>query len=62
MMSGGSGDVWLVCSGVCLLSGECLGGVWWVSGGCLGASGGVWGVLDGVWMVFSALEKKIIAP
>ena len=58
-MSGGSGDVWLVCSGVCLLSGGCLGGVlemsgvssgvWGVSGECLGAAGGVWGMLGGVW-------------
>ena len=41
MMSGGSGDVWLVCSGVCLLSGGCLVGVWGVSGVCLGDVRGV---------------------
>ena len=28
-MSGGSGGVWLMCSGVCVLSGGCLGGVRW---------------------------------
>ena len=59
MMSGGSGDVWLVCSGVCLLSEGCLGCVWRVSGGCLGCvlemsgvSSGVLGVSGGVLVVF----------
>ena len=61
-MSAGSGAAWLNCSGVWMLSGWCLegvwrlsGGVWVVSGECLGASGGVWGVLDGVWMVLKTL-------
>ena len=48
MMSGSSGDVWLVCSGVCLLSGGCLGCVLEM----LGVSSGVWGVSGGVWGVF----------
>ena len=48
MMSGGSGDVWLVCSGVCLLSGGCLGCVLEMSG----VSSGVWGVSGGVLVVF----------
>ena len=67
-----SGGVWLMCSGVWMLtggdrwclggvwgvSGGCLGGVWGVSGECLGASGGVWGVLDGVWMVLKTLFQS----
>ena len=57
-MSGGSGAVWLMCSGVWVLSGGdrwCLVGVWGVSWEFLGASGGVCGVLDGVWMVLKTL-------
>ena len=60
-MSAGSGAAWLNCSGVWMLSGSdrwCLGGVWGVSGGCLGVSGwclgSVWGLLvvsGGCWMV-----------
>ena len=41
-----------------MASGCCLGvagGVWVVSGECLGASGGVLGGLDGVWIVFETL-------
>ena len=37
-MSWGSDGVWLICSGVCVLSGGCLEGVWGASGGCLGVS------------------------
>ena len=47
-MSGGSGGVWLMCSGVCVLSGGCLGCVLEMSG----VSNGVWGVSGGVLVVF----------
>ena len=45
--------VWLMCSGVWVMTGGdrwCLGGVWWVSGGCLGGVLGLLVVSGGCWM------------
>ena len=45
--------VWLMCSGVWVLTGGdrwCLGGVWGVSGGCLGGVLGLLVVSGGCWM------------
>ena len=61
-MSGGSGGVWLVCSGVCLLSGGCLGGIWgvsWRCQGCLMVSGGCQ-CLDGILDTF--LDPGTLGP
>ena len=71
-MSAGSGAAWLNCSGVWMLSGSdrwCLGGVWGVSGGCLGVSGwclgSVWGLLvvsGGCWMVIGWCLRHFFNP
>ena len=58
-MSGGSGGDWLMCSGVCVLSGGCLEGVWgvsWRCQGCLMVSGGVRWCLGGVHILFGILK------
>ena len=54
--------VWLMCSGVWVMTGGdrwCLGGVWWVSGGCLGGVGcpQCWGKFVIFSQTFSIISK-----